>query len=135
MGIILGHYRVTSLSQFAGTFLFSALKSHILGNPSVLSTWGQLTTLKQADIKGECGWIGFQLGGNSVTHIFKYAEILNFNIMITAKNGQRDLSVAQLVHSLNCFYNELPKTCILIMSLHCITRLHIYFRINPNSCK
>ena len=59
MGIILGHYRVTSLSQFAGTFLFSALKSHILGNPSVLSTWGQLTTLKQADIKGECGWIGF----------------------------------------------------------------------------
>lgn len=56
MGIILGHYRVTNLP---GTFLFLALKSHILGNPSVLSKWGQLITLKQADIKGECGWIGF----------------------------------------------------------------------------
>lgn len=70
---------------------------------------------------------------NLVIRMFKYAEIMDFNLMITAKNGQRDVCVAQLVHSLNCFYKELSKTHIVIMLLHYITRLPIYFRINPNS--
>lgn len=69
-----------------------------------------------------------------VIPIFKYAGILDFNLMIIAKNGQRDLSVAQLVHSVNCSYKELSKTHILVMSLSCITRPPTYFRLRPDSC-
>lgn len=40
--------------------------------------------------------------------------------MIIAKNGQRDLSVAQLVHSLNWFYKETVKNTHLnhVIALH-----------------
>lgn len=58
-GVILCHYRVTSLSQFALDFSVFITGVPHPGKSLSSEQMGQLTTLKQADRNGECDWIGF----------------------------------------------------------------------------